>query len=98
MLENHDGCLAERTGLHAKEPLESIRYSLSEAKRVECDDSVVQGNLVEGESALIESTDGRFEPFEIHYAETFIVPAAVGSFLIVPVKEPVKVMIVSVRR
>ena len=97
-LENHDGCLAERTGLHAKEPLESIRYSLSEAKRVECDDSVVQGNLVEGESALIESTDGRFEPFEIHYAETFIVPAAVGSFLIVPVKEPVKVMIVSVRR
>ena len=65
---------------------------------MECDDSVVQGNLVEGESALIESTDGSFEPFEIHYAETFIVPAAVGSFLIVPVKEPVKVMIVSVRR
>jgi len=31
-------------------------------------------NLVEGEEAIVESPTGGFEPFVIHYAETFIVP------------------------
>ena len=33
-------------------------------------------NLVEGERCLVESTDSSFSPYEVHYAETFIVPAA----------------------
>ncbi len=43
-----------------------------------------EGNLVEGKNAYIESTDGSFEPFEVHYAETFIVPAAVGAYEVRP--------------
>jgi len=41
-------------------------------------------NLVEGEEALVESPDGAFEPFVVHYAETFIVPAAAGPFTVRP--------------
>lgn len=32
-------------------------------------------NLLEGEEAVIESPSGAFEPFVVHYAETFIIPA-----------------------
>ena len=41
-------------------------------------------NLVEGEEAVVESPDGAFEPFVVHYAETFIVPAGVGAYTIRP--------------
>ena len=41
-------------------------------------------NLVEGEAAVVESPAGAFEPFVVHYAETFIVPAAVGAYSIRP--------------
>jgi hypothetical protein len=41
-------------------------------------------NLVAGEEAIIESPAGAFAPLVAHYAETFIVPAAVGPFTIRP--------------
>ena len=41
-------------------------------------------NLIEGTCALIESPTKSFEPFEVHFAETFIIPAAVGSNTISP--------------
>lgn len=42
-------------------------------------------NLTEGREALVESPTGAFAPFPVHYAETFIVPAAVGPYTIRPV-------------
>ena len=42
-------------------------------------------NLVEGEEAIVESPDNSFEPFIVHYAETFIVPAAVSRYSIRPI-------------
>ncbi len=41
-------------------------------------------NLVEGEEVVVESPDGLFEPYLVHYAETFIVPAHVPSYSITP--------------
>jgi len=41
-------------------------------------------NLVEGEEAMVESPEGKFAPFVVHYAETFIMPAAVGKYTIRP--------------
>ncbi len=41
-------------------------------------------NLVEGCEAVVESPAGAFEPFVVHYAETFIVPAAVGDYTLRP--------------
>ncbi|MEJ7678171.1 MAG: hypothetical protein WKG06_09975 [Segetibacter sp.] len=44
-------------------------------------------NLVEGEEAIIESPLGSFDSFIVHYAETFIIPAAVGEYTIRPYGE-----------
>ena len=41
-------------------------------------------NLVEGTSAVVESPTNAFEPFVVHYAETFIIPSAVGEYTIRP--------------
>ena len=41
-------------------------------------------NLVEGDEAVVESPTGSFPDFVVHYAETFIVPAAVGAYRIRP--------------
>jgi hypothetical protein len=47
-------------------------------------DSVHVLNLVQGPEAIVESQTDSFEPFTIHYAETFIVPAAVGKYNVRP--------------
>ena len=44
-------------------------------------------NLVEGREALVESPTGAFKPYVVHYAETFIIPAAVGEYTIRPFGE-----------
>ena len=44
-------------------------------------------NLVEGEAAMVESPTDAFEPFEVHYAETFIVPASVGEYTLRPLSK-----------
>ncbi len=41
-------------------------------------------NLVEGAEAVVESPTDAFAPFVVHYAETFIVPAAVDEYTIQP--------------
>ena len=41
-------------------------------------------NLLEGEEAVIESPSGAFEPFVVHYAETFIIPACAKEYTIRP--------------
>ena len=37
----------------------------------------------------MESEEGKFEPFVVHYAETFIVPASTGKYTIRPHGESV---------
>lgn len=84
ILEKTETCEVERTGLHSREFIDTIRYTLSGPHTVSMDDTVHVMNLVEGRSARIESMDGSFAPFTVHYAETAIVPAAVGTYRIVP--------------
>ena len=73
-----------KTGLHPAEFIETRRTCFSGTVPFETRDSVQVLNLVEGEEAVVESPDGSFEPFVVHYAETFIVPACVGQFTIRP--------------
>lgn len=93
-----DGVYVERTGLHSREFIETIRYTLTKSAVVKTEDSVHMMNLVDGESARIESIDGSFEPFEIHYAETAIVPASVKEYKIKPVNGEIKMIVASVRK
>lgn len=41
-------------------------------------------NLVHGAAVVVKSPSGVFAPFEVHYAESFIVPAAAGAYVIRP--------------
>ena len=43
-------------------------------------------NLVEGQAAVVESPDDAFDDFVIHYAESFIVPAAVEKYRVRPLR------------
>jgi mannose-6-phosphate isomerase class I len=85
-----EGWREERTGLHSLEFIETRRHWFSRAVPHDTHGGVNVLNLVEGAAAIVESPDGAFEPFEVHYAETFIVPAAVGSYRIRPETNRIK--------
>lgn len=82
-----DGWREERTGLHKNEFIETRRHWFSKVVTHQTRDSVNVLNLVEGSEAIIESPTNKFKPFVVHYAETFIVPAAVGEYTIRPYGE-----------
>ena len=46
---------------------------------------------------MIESVDGSFAPYEVHYAETFILPAQVKECVIRPISGEVKILRATVR-
>lgn len=70
----------ERTGLHEREFLDTFRISTESDIPVRRNGSVHVINLVEGEIAMLTSETGHFRPFELHYAETCIVPEAAGPY------------------
>ena len=72
----------ERTGLHELEFLEVRRHWFTEAASHDTRGTVNVLNLVEGDEVEVVSPTGAFPPFPVHYAETFIVPAAVGEYVI----------------
>jgi len=74
----------ERTGLHRREFIETRRHWFTRKVRHDTTGGVQVLNLVEGEQAVVESPTDAFEPFVVHYAETFIVPAAVGPYTVRP--------------
>ncbi|AHG19609.1 mannose-6-phosphate isomerase [Chania multitudinisentens RB-25] len=78
------GWQEERTGLHEREFIETRRHWFSEPVLHHTEGRVNVLNLVEGAEAIVESPEGHFAPFIVHYAETFIVPAAVGPYRISP--------------
>ncbi len=71
-----------RTGLHELEFIETHVSVIRTEQEFHTEDGVVVGNLVDGESALIICDDPAVKPFEVHYAETFIIPASVGKYRI----------------
>lgn len=79
-----EGWIEESTGLHPNEFIETRRHRFSVPVRHTTQHSVNVFNLLEGEEAVVESPSGAFEPFVVHYAETFIVPAGVGEYTIRP--------------
>ncbi len=83
-----NGWREEQTGLHDREFIETRRHWFSVP--IEHDTGGIERgsvhvlNLVEGREATVESPSGAFEPFCVHYAETFVIPAAVGRYTVRP--------------
>ncbi|ROQ04554.1 mannose-6-phosphate isomerase class I [Rathayibacter sp. PhB93] len=74
----------ERTGLHELEFIEVRRHWFTGPVPHDTEGTLQVLNLVSGSEAVVESPTGAFAPFVVHYAETFIVPAAVGAFSLRP--------------
>ena len=83
-LDKGEGWSSEKTGLHESQFIETHRYWFSDPTHHETNGSVNVLNLVQGEEAIVESPSGSFEPFVVHYAETFIIPEQVKSYTIRP--------------
>jgi len=79
-----DGWKEEYTGLHKREFIETRRHWFTKSVTHHTNGSVNVLNLVEGREAIIESPDKSFEPFIVHYAETFIIPEHVKTYTIRP--------------
>lgn len=77
--------LEEKTGLHELEFIETRRFTTSTITYHDCQEGVHMLNLVDGKEALVESPNHAFEPFVVHYAETFVIPSAIGKYTIRPV-------------
>jgi mannose-6-phosphate isomerase class I len=83
-LASGEGWSEERTGLHEREFIETRRHWFTKTVPHDTQGTVNVLNLVEGEEAIVESPSASFAPFVVHYAETFIVPAAVGRYTVRP--------------
>ncbi|WP_293696123.1 class I mannose-6-phosphate isomerase [uncultured Agrococcus sp.] len=78
----------EITGLHEQEFIQTRRHWFSEPITLRTGGTVRVHNLVSGAAAVISSPAGAFEPYEVHFAETFIVPAAVDEYTVSPIGAP----------
>ena len=85
VLHEEDGIMEERTGLHPNEFIETRRHTFTKTVEHNTNGGVNVLNLVDGYEAVVESPEGKFEPFTVHYAETFIIPACIGRYTITPV-------------
>jgi mannose-6-phosphate isomerase class I len=83
-IQSGDGWREEHTGLHPREFIETRRHWFTRPTPHDTQGGVNVLNLIEGRAAMVESPDNAFEPYEVHYAETFIVPANVGRYTIRP--------------
>ena len=79
-----DGWVEESTGLHEREFIETRRHWFTKQVTHSTNGGVNVICLVEGDEVIVESPSNSFEPFVVHYAEVFIVPAKVGEYSIRP--------------
>ena len=83
-VQQGDGWCEERTGLHEREFIETRRHWFTKRVPHDTNGGVNVLNLCEGEEVIVESPSSSFPPLIVHYAETFILPASVGSYTIRP--------------
>ena len=84
VIDERDGWKEEKTGLHPNEFIETRRHTFTKEVKHYTNDSVNVFNLVDGKEIVVFSKKNEFEPFIVHYAETFIVPASVKEYYIKP--------------
>ena len=97
VLHEEEGIKEERTGLHPNEFIETRRHTFSRPVEHNTNGGVNVLNLVDGTAAIIESSEGKFKPFEVHYAETFIIPACIGRYTITPLQGECMTLKASIR-
>jgi mannose-6-phosphate isomerase class I len=82
-----DGWIEERTGLHKREFIETRRHWFTKKVHHKTHGGVNVLSLIEGDAIVVESPEDVFRPFMVHYAETFVIPAAIEEYTIRPFQE-----------
>lgn len=83
LMEENETHKKEHTGLYKTEQIRTERDWFTDFVDYDNSEKTVNMlNLVEGDKVVVESVDNAFEPFEVHYVETFIIPAQVEKFRI----------------
>ena len=85
--EESNTCKIEHTGLHELEFIETRRYTITDSSYHQTNGNFHMLNLIDGKEAIIESPTNAFEPYIVHYAETFIIPASISEYMIRPYHE-----------
>ncbi len=92
-------CTVTKTGLHELEFIETEIITTKTSANIKSNDEFSILNLVDGIECVVESPTNLFEPFIVHYVETFIMPAKAGDFTIKSKKgEDIKVLRARVRQ
>ncbi len=89
LVEEGDGWIEEKTGLHEREFIETRRHWFTKKVDHNTKGGVNVICLIEGSQAIVESPVNDFEPFIVNYAETFIMPAQIGAYTISPFGESI---------
>ncbi|MBC1418030.1 class I mannose-6-phosphate isomerase [Listeria fleischmannii] len=98
LLEETDLHTKERTGLYGTEQIVTERDWFTDYVDYDNSEKTVNMlNLVAGEKVVVESIDNTFEPFEVHYVETFVIPAQIEKFRIRNIGNNEKVAILRAR-
>jgi mannose-6-phosphate isomerase class I len=95
------GWREESTGLHELEFIETRRHWFTAPVEHNTEGNLHVLSLVEGDAAIVESPTHAFPPFTVHYAEAFVVPAAVGAYTIrpaAPASQPLATILAYVRK
>ena len=87
VISQGEGWKEEKTGLNKEMFIETRRHTFNKKVFHDTNGIVNVLNLVEGSEVLIESPKDLFEPYRIHFAETFIIPASVREYSIRPIGE-----------
>ncbi|PZG54634.1 mannose-6-phosphate isomerase [Listeria ivanovii] len=88
----------ERTGLYKTEQIYTERDWFSDFIDYDnMEKTVNMLNLVEGDKIVVESLEGKFDDFEVHYVETFVIPAQIERFRIRNIGENERVAILRAR-
>jgi mannose-6-phosphate isomerase class I len=80
IIRQEAGCKWEHLPTHPSQFYDIHRYSFDKEIRLETNNKCHVWMLVEGSSVIVETAAGRKQRF--NYAETFIIPAAAGSYII----------------
>lgn len=93
-LSQTEDVMEERTGLHEYEFIETRRFTQTGISYHDAGDGFHICNLIDGREAVIESTEGTFAPYTVHYAETYIIPAAAGRYTVRPAAPGEKIVFI----
>lgn len=92
VIKEDEHSLEEHTGLHELEPIETRRLTFTKEVTQSTELSTNMLKLVEGEHIQVVSPTNSFDPYDIYYGETFIIPEQVKDYVLIAKSDKAIVM------